>query len=112
MPDGRSPPRSERNLLMQNKALSDAHDLWCGVEVIHDHYLSAMGFPPLGQLQDAGVMEAQILTDRQRRAELDRLTAMRRQRIAHAGGGRGGGGDAVVTPPARRAARAKGMKDR
>jgi hypothetical protein len=110
MPDGRSPARSERNMLMQNRASTDAHDLWCGVEVIHDHYLSAMGFPPLGQLQDTACMEAQILTDRQRRAEIDRLASMRRQRTMHAGGGRGGGGDAVITSPARQKARARRMK--
>lgn len=89
LPSGRQPQRSERNML-RDRLNSETHDLWSSVEVIHDHYLSAMGLPPKGQLQDTTILEAQLLSDRQRRVELDRLNSLRQRRLMSNGSGAGG----------------------
>lgn len=80
LPSGRSPPRSERNRIFAQT--SQTQEVWLGVEAIHDHYLSSLGMPPLGQPQfiDEASMEAQILSDRHRRIEIDRLAESRKRR--------------------------------
>ena len=82
LPGGRMPAVSERNLLLQ-QTTTQMHELWADVEVIHDHYLSALGRPPTRQVQlGEASMEAQILSDRHRKATFNRLAERRRVKAA------------------------------